>query len=156
MTKLNNHRLLHLEKGQKHVFRKSKKYRTLCSVALGTVITTAIALGGSLVQADEVLNTESSQSTTLTENPATNLVEAQPSETPAHQIAETSTEQVSGEILITIDHSSLDQAVTEAESQGVNVVEDAAVDLGTTQTSNEMCSGIALRDRKFLAFECRF
>ncbi|MDQ8817091.1 hypothetical protein RFF67_08335 [Streptococcus ruminantium] len=40
MTKTcNHHFLVNQEKGEKHVFRKSKKYRTLCSVALGTMVT---------------------------------------------------------------------------------------------------------------------
>ncbi len=47
MTKTcNHHFLVNQEKGEKHVFRKSKKYRTLCSVALGTMVTAVVASGG--------------------------------------------------------------------------------------------------------------
>ena len=55
MTKqCHHHFLVNQEKAEKHVFRKSKKYRTLCSVALGTMVTAVVAWGGSVVQADEV------------------------------------------------------------------------------------------------------
>ncbi|WP_153599976.1 putative cross-wall-targeting lipoprotein signal domain-containing protein, partial [Streptococcus suis] len=77
MTKTcNNHFLVNQEKGEKHVFRKSKKYRTVCSVALGTMVTAVVAWGGTVAHADEVT---SSVDTTIqrTENPATNLPEAQ-------------------------------------------------------------------------------
>lgn len=42
------------EKGEKHVFRKSRKYRTLCSVAIGTLMTAVVGLGGQPVYAEEV------------------------------------------------------------------------------------------------------
>ncbi len=55
MTKTcNHHFLVNQEKGEKHVFRKSKKYRTLCSVALGTMVTAVVAWGGTVAHADEV------------------------------------------------------------------------------------------------------
>ena len=47
--------LFNQEKAEKHVFRKSKKYRTLCSVALGTMVTAVVAWGGQVAQADEVV-----------------------------------------------------------------------------------------------------
>ncbi|HFI0050040.1 TPA: putative cross-wall-targeting lipoprotein signal domain-containing protein [Streptococcus suis] len=51
MTKTcNHHFLVNQEKGEKHVFRKSKKYRTLCSVALGTMVTAVVAWGGTVAQ----------------------------------------------------------------------------------------------------------
>ena len=55
MTKTcNHHFLVNQEKGEKHVFRKSKKYRTLCSVALGTMVTAVVAWRGTVAHADEV------------------------------------------------------------------------------------------------------
>ncbi|HEL1609881.1 TPA: hypothetical protein TXL50_001836, partial [Streptococcus suis] len=49
MTKTcNHHFLVNQDKGEKHVFRKSKKYRTLCSVALGTMVTAVVAWGGTV------------------------------------------------------------------------------------------------------------
>ena len=76
MTKTcNHHFLVNQEKGEKHVFRKSKKYRTLCSVALETMVTAVVAWGGTVAHADKVT---SSVDATIqqTENPATNLPEA--------------------------------------------------------------------------------
>lgn len=55
------------EKDEKHVFRKSRKYRTLCSVAIGTLIAVVVGLGVQLVHADEVGRTG---------NPVTNLTQA--------------------------------------------------------------------------------
>ena len=55
MTKqCHHHFLVNQEKAEKHVFRKSKKYRTLCSVAIGTMVTAIVAWGGAVAQADEV------------------------------------------------------------------------------------------------------
>ena len=41
-------------KGERHVFCKNKKYNTLCSVALGTMVTAIVAWGSAVAQADEV------------------------------------------------------------------------------------------------------
>ena len=41
-------------KGERHVFCKNKKYSTLCSVALGTMVTAIVAWGSAVAQADEV------------------------------------------------------------------------------------------------------
>ncbi len=46
------HFLVNQEKAEKYVFRKSKKYRTLCSVALGSMVTAVVAWGGQVAQAD--------------------------------------------------------------------------------------------------------
>lgn len=48
-TKCNHHFLINQEKGEKYVFRKSKQYCTLCSVALGTVVMAFVALAGPMV-----------------------------------------------------------------------------------------------------------
>ncbi|MFS9141078.1 hypothetical protein QM858_06000 [Streptococcus infantis] len=63
------------EKGEKHVFRKNRKYRTLCSVAIGILMIAVVGLGGQLVHADEVVRTG---------NPATNLIQAKPSDSAEH------------------------------------------------------------------------
>ncbi|HGI5093232.1 TPA: putative cross-wall-targeting lipoprotein signal domain-containing protein, partial [Streptococcus agalactiae] len=73
-TKCNHHFLINQEKGEKYVFRKSKQYCTLCSVALGTVVMAFVALAGPMVQADEVGRTVATSVQTET-NPATNLKE---------------------------------------------------------------------------------
>ena len=78
MTKqCHHHFLVNQEKAEKHVFRKSKKYRTLCSVALGTMVTAVVAWGGQVAQADEVVTSSQGKTVQLTENLATNLPEAQ-------------------------------------------------------------------------------
>ena len=76
MTKqCHHHFLVNQEKAEKHVFRKSKKYRTLCSVAIGTMVTAIVAWGGAVAQADEV-TTPQDNIIQRTENPATNLPQA--------------------------------------------------------------------------------
>ncbi|MBX9076108.1 hypothetical protein HCG65_06170 [Streptococcus anginosus] len=51
MTKqCHHHFLVNQEKGEKHAFRKSKKYRTLCSVALGAMVTAIVAWSGAVAQ----------------------------------------------------------------------------------------------------------
>ncbi|WP_269088704.1 GbpC/Spa domain-containing protein, partial [Streptococcus suis] len=137
MTKTcNNHFLVNQEKGEKHVFRKSKKYRTLCSVALGTMVTAVVAWGGTVAHADEVT---SSVDTTIqrTENPATNLPEAQP--TPVSEQTESlgSTGQSNGAIAVTVPHDTVTQAVEEAKAEGVSTVEDSPMDLGNTTSASE-------------------
>ncbi|VUX10752.1 Uncharacterised protein [Streptococcus constellatus] len=73
------HFLVNQKKAEKHVFRKSKKYRTLCSVALGTVVTAIVAWGGAVLQADEVTTPQLQDNIIQrTENPATNLAQVQP------------------------------------------------------------------------------
>lgn len=137
MTKTcNHHFLVNQEKGEKHVFRKSKKYRTLCSVALGTMVTAVVAWGGTVAHADEV---SSSVDTTIqrTENPATNLPEAQP--TPVSEQTESlvSTGQYNGAIAVTVPHDTVTQAVEEAKAEGVSTVEDSPMDLGNTRSAVE-------------------
>ncbi|CYZ48437.1 SspB-related isopeptide-forming adhesin [Streptococcus suis] len=137
MTKTcNHHFLVNQEKGEKHVFRKSKKYRTLCSVALGTMVTAVVAWGGTVAHADEV---SSSVDTTIqrTENPATNLPEAQP--TPVSEQTESlgSTGQSNGAIAVTVPHDTVKQAVEQAKAEGVSTVEDSPMDLGNTTSATE-------------------
>lgn len=124
------------EKGEKHVFRKSKKYRTLCSVALGTVATAVLALGGGVAKADELL-TPSAPSTVLTDNPATNLPEAQPTETVEHNTSLSETGQSQGTMPVTIDETPLKQAIAEAKAEGVTITSGQDMDLGITQTAEE-------------------
>lgn len=124
------------EKGEKYVFRKNKKYRTLCSVALGTVATAVLALGGGVAKADELL-TPSAPSTVLTDNPATNLPEAQPTETVEHNTSLSETGQSQGTMPVTIDETPLKQAIAEAKAEGVTITSGQDMDLGITQTAEE-------------------
>ncbi|HEM3629180.1 TPA: LPXTG cell wall anchor domain-containing protein [Streptococcus suis] len=137
MTKTcNHHFLVNQEKGEKHVFRKSKKYRTLCSVALGTMVTAVVAWGGTVAHADEVTP---SVDTTIqrTENPATNLPEAQPTPVSAQTESIASTGQSNGAIAVTVPHDTVTQAVEEAKAEGVSTVEDSPMDLGNTTSASE-------------------
>ena len=143
MTKTcNHHFLVNQEKGEKHVFRKSKKYRTLCSVALGTMVTAVVAWGGTVASADEVTP---SVDTTIqrTENPATNLLEAQP--TPVSEQTESlgSTGQSNGAIAVTVPHDTVTQAVEEAKAEGVSTVEESPMDLGNTRSASETSQQIS-------------
>ena len=137
MTKTcNHHFLVNQEKGEKHVFRKSKKYRTLCSVALGTMVTAVVAWGGTVAHADEVTP---SVDTTIqrTENPATNLPEAQPTPVSEQTESMASTGQSNGAIAVTVPHDTVTQAVEEAKAEGVSTVEDSPMDLGNTTSASE-------------------
>ncbi|HFI0798803.1 TPA: putative cross-wall-targeting lipoprotein signal domain-containing protein, partial [Streptococcus suis] len=137
MTKLcNHHFLVNQEKGEKHVFRKSKKYRTLCSVALGTMVTAVVAWGGTVAHADEVTP---SVDTTIqrTENPATNLPEAQPNPVSEQTESLVLTGQSNGAIAVTVPHDTVTQAVEEAKAEGVSTVEDSPMDLGNTTSASE-------------------
>ncbi|HGD0317771.1 TPA: SspB-related isopeptide-forming adhesin [Streptococcus agalactiae] len=137
MTKTcNHHFLVNQEKGEKHVFRKSKKYRTLCSVALGTMVTAVVAWGGTVAHADEVT---SSVDTNIqrTENPATNLPEAQPKPVSEQTEILALTGQSNGAIAVTVPHDTVTQAVEEAKAEGVSTVEDSQMDLGNTTSAAE-------------------
>ncbi|HEL1919191.1 TPA: LPXTG cell wall anchor domain-containing protein [Streptococcus suis] len=137
MTKTcNHHFLVNQDKGEKHVFRKSKKYRTLCSVALGTMVTAVVAWGGTVAHADEVTT---SVDTTIqrTENPATNLPEAQPNPISEQTESLVSTGQYNGAIAVTVPHDTVTQAVEEAKAEGVSTVEDSPMDLGNTTSATE-------------------
>lgn len=137
MTKTcNHHFLVNQEKGEKHVFRKSKKYRTLCSVALGTMVTAVVAWGGTVAHADEVT---SSVDTAIqrTENPATNLPETQPNPVSEQTESLGLTGQSNGAIAVTVPHDTVTQAVEEAKAEGVSTVEDSPMDLGNTTSAAE-------------------
>ncbi|OSC34054.1 putative cross-wall-targeting lipoprotein signal domain-containing proteiin, partial [Streptococcus agalactiae] len=146
MTKTcNHHFLVNQEKGEKHVFRKSKKYRTLCSVALGTMVTAVVAWGGTVAHADEVTT---SVDTTIqrTENPATNLPEAQPNPVSEQTESMASTGQSNGAIAVTVPHDTVTQAVEEAKAEGVSTVEDSPMDLGNTRSAVETNQQISKAD----------
>ncbi|WNO79523.1 GbpC/Spa domain-containing protein [Streptococcus suis] len=143
MTKTcNHHFLVNQEKGEKHVFRKSKKYRTLCSVALGTMVMAVVAWGGTVAYADEVT---SSVDTTIqrTENPATNLPEAQPNPVSEQTESLALTGQSNGAIAVTVPHDTVTQAVEEAKAEGVSTVEDSPMDLGNTTSASETSQQIS-------------
>lgn len=139
MTKqIHHHFLGNQEKSEKHVFRKSKKYRTLCSVALGTVVTVAVAWGGSVTQADEVASTNPVCGTVrVTENPATKLPEAQPQMGSEQANRLEVTGQSSGAMTVTVPHETVTNVVNQAKAEGVTTVQDKPMDLGNTTFAKE-------------------
>lgn len=138
MTKqCHHHFLVNQEKVEKHVFRKSKKYRTLCSVALGTMVTAIVAWGGQVAQADEVVTPSLDKTVQLTENPATNLPEAQPTPVAEQTASLASTGQSDGAITVTVPHDVVIKAVNQASAEGVTTIQDKPMDLGNTTTASE-------------------
>ncbi|AEJ25756.1 glucan-binding protein [Streptococcus equi subsp. zooepidemicus ATCC 35246] len=138
MTKqCHHHFLVNQEKAEKHVFRKSKKYRTLCSVALGTMVTAVVAWGSQVAQADEVVTPSLDKTVQLTENPATNLPEAQPTPVAEQTNSLSSTGQSDGAITVTVPHDTVTNAVNQATAEGVNIVQDKPMDLGNTTSASE-------------------
>ncbi|MEY8462300.1 SspB-related isopeptide-forming adhesin [Streptococcus merionis] len=136
MTKqCHHHFLVHQVKGEKHVFRKSKKYRTLCSVALGTLATAVVAWGGSVVQAEEVVSATSHLP--KTSNPATNLSEAQPPAVTEQTGSLNATGQSEGALTVSVPHDTVIHAVETAQTEGVTTVQDKPMDLGNTTTASE-------------------
>ncbi|WP_224212496.1 SspB-related isopeptide-forming adhesin [Streptococcus agalactiae] len=130
------HFLVNQEKAEKHVFRKSKKYRTLCSVALGTMVTAIVAWGGLVAQADEVTTPQDSI-IQRTENSATNLAQAQPTPVVEQTNSLASTGQTDGAITVTVPHDTVTQAVNQAKAEGVKTVQDQPMDLGNTTSAGE-------------------
>ena len=138
MTKqCHHHFLVNQEKAEKHVFRKSKKYRTLCSVALGTMVTAVVAWGGQVAQADEVVTSSQGKTVQLTENLATNLPEAQTTPVVEQTDSLASTGQSDGAITVTVPHDVVTQAVNQATAEGVTTVQDQPMDLGNTTSASE-------------------
>lgn len=139
MTKqCHHHFLVNQEKAEKHVFRKSKKYRTLCSVALGTMVTAVVAWGGSVAQADEVASTKPvAETVQVTDNPATNLPQAQPAPVTEQTNSLASTGQSDGAIAVTVPHDTVTQVVNNAKVEGVTTVQDKPMDLGNTTSAKE-------------------
>lgn len=138
MTKqCHHHFLVNQEKAEKHVFRKSKKYRTLCSVALGTMVTAVVAWGGQVAQADEVVTPSLDKTVQLTENPATNLPKAQPTPVAEQTASLASTGQSDGAITVTVPHDVVTKAVNQATAEGVTTIQDKPMDLGNTTSASE-------------------
>ena len=137
MTKqCHHHFLVNQEKAEKHVFRKSKKYRTLCSVAIGTMVTAIVAWGGAVAQADEV-TTPQDNIIQRTGNPATNLPQAQTAPVVEQTKSLASTGQTDGAITVTVPHDTVTQAVNQAKAEGIKTVQDQSMDLGNTTSASE-------------------
>lgn len=138
MTKqCHHHFLVNQEQAEKHVFRKSKKYRTLCSVALGTMVTAVVAWGGQVAQADEVTMPPLDKTVQLTENNATNLPEAQPAPVAEQTDSLFSTGQSDGTITVTVPHDTVTNAINQATAEGLTTIQDKPMDLGNTTSASE-------------------
>lgn len=109
-----------LETKQIGSIRKSKRYKTACGVILGLAL-----VGGQVAQAEEVTPASSTEAVTRTDNPATNLVEAQAIASSEAVAVEQKAGQTSGEIVAPVESSQLEQAVTQAQAVGVTVQEIA-------------------------------
>ncbi|SNJ69805.1 Agglutinin receptor [Streptococcus pneumoniae] len=138
MTKqCHHHFLVNQEQAEKHVFRKSKKYRTLCSVALGTMVTAVVTWGGQVAQADEVTMPPLDKTVQLTENNATNLPEAQPAPVAEQTDSLFSTGQSDGTITVTVPHDTVTNAINQATAEGLTTIQDKPMDLGNTTSASE-------------------
>lgn len=100
------------------------------------MVTAVVAWGGTVAHADEVTT---SVDTTIqrTENPATNLPEAQPNPISEQTESLALTGQSNGAIAVTVPHDTVTQAVEEAKAEGVSTVEDSPMDLGNTTSAAE-------------------
>ncbi|VLT56233.1 Agglutinin receptor [Streptococcus pneumoniae] len=138
MTKqCHHHFLVNQEQAEKHVFRKSKKYRTLCSVALGTMVTAVVTWGGQVAQADEVTMPPLDKTVQLTENNATNLPEAQPAPVAEQTDSLSSTGRSDGTITVTVPHDTVTHAINQATAEGLTTIQDKPMDLGNTTSTSE-------------------
>ncbi|VKC92964.1 Agglutinin receptor [Streptococcus pneumoniae] len=138
MTKqCHHHFLVNQEQAEKHVFRKSKKYRTLCSVALGTMVTAVVTWGGQVAQADEVIMPPLDKTVQLTENNATNLPEAQPAPVAEQTDSLSSTGQSDGTITVMVPHDTVTNAINQATAEGLTTIQDKLMDLGNTTSASE-------------------
>ncbi|MCW0990464.1 hypothetical protein OJ925_09000 [Streptococcus anginosus] len=107
--------------------RKIKAYGT-CGVILGLAALAVATTNG--VQADEVAKTE--PTTVAPANTATNLPDSQPVKTAEQQNQLNQAGQAQGNVTVQVDNSQVHQAAQAAKKEGVEVVQDAPVDKGTT------------------------
>ncbi|OFP79569.1 hypothetical protein HMPREF2970_00985 [Streptococcus sp. HMSC056D07] len=111
--------------------RKIKAYGT-CGVILGLAALAVATTNG--VQADEVAK---EPTTVAPANTATNLPDSQPVKTAEQQNQLNQAGQAQGNVTVQVDNSQVNQAAQAAKKEGVEVVQDAPVDKGTTNTLAE-------------------
>ncbi|MGT2836033.1 antigen I/II family LPXTG-anchored adhesin [Streptococcus macacae] len=119
-------------------FRKSKVSKTLCGAVLGTVA--AVSMAGQNVFADETTTTSDVDTKVVgsqTGNPATNLPEAQGNASNEAEQSQKQAGESNGSISVDVPKTDINQAVSDAQAAGVNVVQDETVDKGTVQTAQE-------------------
>ncbi|OHO38534.1 signal protein [Streptococcus sp. HMSC034F02] len=111
--------------------RKIKAYGT-CGVILGLAALAVATTNG--VQADEVAK---EPTTVAPANTATNLPDSQPAKTAEQQNQLNQAGRAQGNVTVQVDNSQVNQAAQAAKKEGVEVVQDAPVDKGTTNSLTE-------------------
>lgn len=130
-------------KQEKFKFRKSKKFKNLCSVAIG--ILSISGLAAAPVSADEAGTPAAATSTVVALNttsealPAATASNMEVTVTPDTAVASPSdeVEEETGTIPITTSPSSVTEAVLTAQQEGIIVTEEAVKDFGTTTSVEE-------------------
>lgn len=113
-------------------YRKSKAYGLVCGIALAG----AVMMANTQVSADET--TATTPTVTVTENPATNLVEAQSASSVENTQTAANAGQQTGELVSPVTSTELDTAVSEAQAAGVAVTTEE-----TATTHNSLASAEA-------------
>nr|WP_165209632.1 SspB-related isopeptide-forming adhesin [Streptococcus sp. ZJ373] len=120
-------------------FRKNKAVKSLCGAVLGA--TALMALTSHRAAAEEVMGstTTSGVDTQVvrTDNPATNLPEAQGPASDAANQSHKQAGQSEGELIVDVPSPELEQTIKDAYQAGVKVQRDDVVDQGTAQTPDE-------------------
>lgn len=101
------------------------------------MVTAVVAWGGQVAQADEVVTHLQDKIVQLTENPATNLPEAQPTPVAEQTASLASTGQSDGAITVTVPHDVVTKVVNQATAEGVTTIQDKPMDLGNTTSASE-------------------
>lgn len=117
---------MNLTKGHGYL-RKSKAYGVVSAIA----VTTALAVSSGNALADE--NTDTSVNTETTTELAT-----QPKSTNDNDKFAESANQNTGVQPVTVDNSTVNNAVNEAKSAGVEVTQDSTVDKGTASDASKL------------------
>lgn len=113
---------------------KSGKHWLTSGATAGIMV---VALGGSPVNADEVPEA-SVVAEPSTGNPATNLTEEGKPENANQAAFNESESEVTGEAPVTIDHSTLNEAVEAAKAVGVDVIQDPTKVAPTANNAEEV------------------
>lgn len=146
MTTNKNKKMFNIDEREKFKVRKSKKYKNLCSVAIGVLAISGLA--SAPASADELLSSSTPPVVIVTEElpteevivypaPSTNLTEVQPEDTVEATRTHGLVDTESGAISVTNESSELNQAVTAAQQEGIIVIEKPSTDYGVTQSVEE-------------------
>lgn len=131
----NDHLLKNIGRKQMKVkqiygFRKSKAVKSLCGAVLGA--TALMALTGHRAAAEEVTGPTSTSGVDTqvvrTDNPATNLPEAQGPASDAANQSQAQAGQSEGELIVDVPSPELEQTIKDAYQAGVKVQRDDVVD----------------------------